>query len=62
MTLTHTAHNTANTDTPFVEKDYSCRSIVPLRVLVERIIHSSRHNGVVGRDVIGNVRQPHKTI
>jgi hypothetical protein len=28
-----------------------CRSIVALRVLVEKIILSSRHNGVVGRDV-----------
>ncbi len=28
-----------------------CRSIVPLLVLVENIIYSSRHNGVVGRNV-----------
>ena len=47
-----TAANTANNDAPSFEKEYCCRSIVPLRVLVEKILLSSRHNSVVCRDVI----------
>ena len=45
------AHNTANNDTPFFDKDYCGRSIVALRVLADKSFLSSRHNGVVGRDV-----------
>jgi len=46
-----TAANTPNNDTPFFELDCCC-SIVPLRVLVENIIYSLRHNGVVGQNVM----------
>jgi len=43
-----TAYNMLDNNAPSFEMDYSCRSIVPLRVLVEKVILSSRHNGVVG--------------
>jgi len=46
------AHNTANNDTPFFDKDYCGRSIVALRVLADKSFLSSRHNGVVCRDVM----------
>jgi len=53
MTLAATAHNTANNDTPFVDMDYSGRSMPFGAKKIDLLIGAKRH-GVVCRDVSCN--------
>jgi len=51
-TRMHSAHNTANNDTPFVEKDYCGRSMPFGARRIHLLIGAKRH-GVVCRDATG---------
>ena len=52
-----TSHNTANNDTPFVERDYCGRSMPFGAKKIDLLIGAKRH-GVVCRDVVRHVRPP----